>query len=145
MKYAAPDWIEKPLIELTEARWESLCDGCGKCCMAKLQDEETDKVYYTNVACKLFNLKKCQCTDYENRTKKVPDCISLSLNRPHIFEWLPKTCAYRLRFESKPLPDWHPLITGKASSVHTEGISVQDKAISVKRAGPLEHHLVDWD
>ena len=113
--------------------------------MAKLQDEETDKIYYTNVACRLFDSQKCRCTDYQHRTNEVPECISLSLVRPHEFAWLPSTCAYRLRFESKPLPDWHPIITGDANSTHQANVSVQNKTISLEEAGSLEHHLVDWD
>lgn len=144
MKTTAPDWIDKSLAELTEAQWESLCDGCGKCCMAKLQDEETDKIYYTNVACELFDSDKCQCTDYENRTSRVPNCVSLSLKRPEEFMWLPSTCAYRLRFESKPLPNWHPLLTGDKNSIHESGNSIKNKTVNFKNAGPLEHHLVEW-
>ena len=145
MKSTTPDWINKPLAELTEDQWESLCDGCGKCCMAKLQDEETNKIYYTNVACELFDQDKCQCTDYANRTKKVPNCISLSLRRPEEFAWLPTTCSYRLRFESKPLPLWHPLLTGDKNSTHDSSSSVKNKTVSPENAGPLEHHLVEWN
>lgn len=145
VKSNAPDWIDKPLSELTKEQWESLCDGCGKCCMAKLQDEDTAKIYYTNVACELFDADKCRCTDYENRTRRVPDCISLSIQRPHEFAWLPTSCAYRLRFESKPLHTWHPLLTGNLNSTHEMNCSVKDRVISSKNAGPLEHHLVEWD
>ena len=140
-----PDWLDKPLNELTNTQWESLCDGCGKCCTAKLQDEDTDKIYYTNVACELFNADKCQCSDYANRTIKVADCISLSIDRAHEFKWLPKTCAYRLRFELKKLPDWHPLLTGQKNSTHDAGHSVKNRVIRIKHAGPLEYHLVEWD
>jgi len=141
----APDWIDKPLSELTQAQWEALCDGCGKCCMAKLQDEDTDKVYYTNVACKLFDEDKCQCLDYANRITKVSECIALSIDHTHEFEWLPTSCAYRLRFEEKPLPAWHPLLTGQPSSTHDAGCSVKNRTINFKDAGPLEYHLVEWD
>lgn len=145
MKYSAPDWINKPLDELTKAQWESLCDGCGKCCMAKLQDEETSEIYYTNVACVLFDAETCRCTDYANRTSKVPECISLSAQRSHEFDWLPRSCAYRLRFELKPLPDWHPLLTGDSESTHEANCSVKNRTISSKDAGLLEHHIVSWD
>ncbi len=144
MKSISPDWLDKPLSELTEVQWESLCDGCGKCCMAKLQDEETDKIYYTNVACRLFDEQKCQCTDYQHRTREVPECISLSLERAHEFSWLPKTCAYRLRFELKPLPEWHPLVTGNIDSTHQANASVQNKTIRMEVVDSIEHHLVDW-
>ncbi len=112
--------------------------------MAKLQDEETDKIYYTNVACKLFDADKCQCSDYANRTSKVVECLSLSIDRAYEFEWLPASCAYRLRFESKPLPVWHPLLTGQKNSTHDAGCSVKNKTISHDDSGPLEHHLVEW-
>ncbi len=144
MKSITPDWIDKPLGELTQTHWELLCDGCGKCCMTKLQDEETDKIHYTNVACELFDSDSCRCTDYANRTSKIPDCISLSIKRPHEFAWLPTTCAYRLRFESKSLPNWHPLLTGDLHSTHEAGCSVKNRTISVEDAVPLEHHLVEW-
>lgn len=138
------DWLDKPLNELTFTQWESLCDGCGKCCMAKLQDAETEKIYYTNIACKLFDRKTCRCTDYQHRSQKVPDCIALSLERPNEFEWLPQTCAYRLRFNLQPLPDWHPLCSGDNNSVHSANISVQGKTVAQQEAGPIEHHIVDW-
>ncbi len=144
MAYTSPEWIEKPLVDLTNDQWEALCDGCGKCCMAKLQDEETLKVYYTNVACELFDAQKCRCQDYDNRHEKVADCIALSLDRPDEFDWLPQTCAYRLRINSKPLPQWHPLITGNDNSTHEANASVQNKTISACGADNLEYHLVDW-
>lgn len=140
----ATDWWDKPLSELTATQWESLCDGCGKCCMAKLQDAETDKVYYTNIACELFNAKTCRCQDYPQRTQKVAGCVSLSLERPHEFEWLPQTCAYRLRLNLEPLPEWHPLRTGDANSVHAAGVSVLGKSVPFEKAGPIEHHIVEW-
>ena len=140
----ATDWWDKPLSELTATQWESLCDGCGKCCMAKLQDAETDKVYYTNIACELFNANTCRCQDYPHRTQKVAGCVSLSLERLHEFEWLPQTCAYRLRLNSEPLPEWHPLLTGDASSVHATGVSVLGKSVQFEQAGPIEHHIVEW-
>ena len=144
MAYTPPDWITKPLSDLSPTQWEALCDGCGKCCMAKLQDEETDKLYFTNVACELFNQETCRCRDYDNRTAKIPDCLSLSLNRAHEFDWLPETCAYRLRAEAKPLPDWHPLMTGVIDSTHRANTSMKNKTVSLKDAGDLEHHLIDW-
>ena len=141
---SAPDWLDKPLAELNKDQWEALCDGCGKCCMVKLQDQETDAIYYTNVACELFDTDKCKCTDYANRSKKVTSCLSLSLDRPEEFDWLPETCAYRLRFHSKPLYAWHPLISGNPLSVHQQGISVQGKTVTQSEAGPVEHHIIAW-
>lgn len=139
-----PDWLDDPLSELSSSQWESLCDGCGKCCMSKLQDEGTEKVYYTNVACRLFDPETCRCKDYAHRTEKVPSCISLSLQRPHEFDWLPQTCAYRLRFYSEVLPEWHPLRSGDPASVQKANISVKNRTIAHDKAGPLEHHIVDW-
>jgi len=145
VSYKPPDWICKPLSELSYSEWEKLCDGCGKCCMAKLQDEDTNKVYYTNVACKLFDVETCRCQDYKCRRERVPDCINLSIDRLYEFEWLPQTCAYRLRANMKTLPEWHPLITGNADSVHLSQMSAKNKAIIAEEAGELEHHLVEWD
>lgn len=112
--------------------------------MAKLQDEETDKVYYTNVACELFNADTCRCQDYKNRSNKVPDCLTLSLERQSEFEWLPSTCAYKLRLNSQPLPNWHPLRSNDSESTHNADVSVKGKTIKLSEAGDLEHHLVDW-
>jgi uncharacterized cysteine cluster protein YcgN (CxxCxxCC family) len=138
-----PDWLDKPLAELSASQWESLCDGCGKCCMAKLQDADTDEVFYTNVACTLFDEKTCRCQDYAHRTEKIPTCINLSLEKIHEIHWLPQTCAYNLRLQNKALPEWHPLISGKSDSVHAAGISMQGKTVNQKDAGPLVHHIVD--
>lgn len=137
------DWLENPLQELTVDQWESLCDGCGKCCMAKLQDAETDKVYYTNIACELFDADSCRCTDYSNRTQIVPGCVTLSLERLDEFEWLPSSCAYRLRLNEQPLPAWHPLNSNDRDSVHSAGVSMRGKSVSFDQAGPIEHHIVD--
>ena len=141
----SPDWLDKPLHELSTDQWESLCDGCGKCCMAKLQDAETDKIYYTNIACELFDAEHCRCTDYSVRTQKVAGCVSLSLDRLHEFEWLPSTCAYRLRLNGQPLPDWHPLLSMDKESVHIAGVSMRGKSVQLEQAGPIEHHIIDWE
>jgi len=145
VSYQPPDWINKPLSDLSLPQWEALCDGCGKCCMVKLQDEDTDKIYYTNVACELFDDEACRCQDYVNRSSKVPGCLTLSLDRLNEFEWLPQTCAYRLRANMQPLPEWHPLVTGVADSTHLAKASVQYKTVSLDNAKDLEHHLVEWD
>ena len=140
----SPDWLNKPLHKLSADQWESLCDGCGKCCMAKLQDAETDKIYYTNIACELFDADRCRCTDYAVRTQKVAGCVSLSLDRLHEFDWLPSTCAYRLRLHGQPLPDWHPLLSMNKESVHIAGVSMRGKSVRFDQAGPIEHHIIDW-
>jgi uncharacterized cysteine cluster protein YcgN (CxxCxxCC family) len=139
-----PFWQTKSLTDMSKAEWESLCDGCGKCCLHKLQDADTDEIFPTDVACRLLDLSSCQCTDYPNRKVKVPDCVQLSPETAGSLPWLPPTCAYRLLAEDKPLPDWHPLVSGDPESVHMAGISVRGRAVSEKHAGPLQSHLVDW-
>lgn len=122
-------WETKELSELTEEQWESLCDGCGLCCLHKLEDEDTGDIYYTTVCCKLLDIETCRCTDYSNRVQRVPSCLKLSLQSPEVFPLLPETCAYRLRFENKPLPDWHPLVCQDPLIIHEQGISVRDFAL----------------
>ena len=102
-----PFWIRKTLEHLDQEEWESLCDGCGLCCLQKLEDEDDNSVYYTRIACKLLDLKTCQCTDYPNRRASVPDCIQLTPGHADQFKWLPPTCGYRLVSERKDLPLWH--------------------------------------
>jgi uncharacterized cysteine cluster protein YcgN (CxxCxxCC family) len=134
---------EKPLAELDRGQWEALCDGCGKCCLHKLEDSETGEIHATEVACKLLDTHSARCTNYRGRRAFVPDCIRLTAGNVARMTWLPKTCAYRLRAEGKPLFDWHPLISGDPESVHRAGISVRGWTISEGEAGDLEFHLVD--
>jgi len=115
---------------MTHTEWESLCDGCGRCCLHKLEDDADGRMYYTRVACELLDISTCRCKDYANRQKTVPDCIQLSVEQAHFFDWLPDTCAYRLLAEGEPLPDWHPLITGDPQTVIDAGISVRHVAIN---------------
>lgn len=115
---------------MTHTEWESLCDGCGRCCLHKLEDDADGRMYYTRVACELLDISTCRCKDYANRQKTVPDCIQLSVEQAHFFDWLPDTCAYRLLAEGEPLPEWHPLITGDPQSVIDAGISVRDVAVN---------------
>lgn len=138
-----PFWQRKPLAAMTPAEWESLCDGCGRCCLHKLEDEDNGEIYYTNVACRLLHLKTCRCTRYAERTRHVPDCVQLTPDRIHELRWLPSTCAYRLLAEGKELPDWHPLVSGDPASVHRAGISVRGWTIAEKHAGDLEDHVLD--
>ncbi len=129
---------------MTDAEWEALCDGCGKCCLHKLEDEDDGRVHYTNVACRLLDLGSCACSRYGERHRYVPDCVRLSLDDLAALTWLPSSCAYRLLAEGKPLAWWHPLVSGDPESVHRAGISVRGRAVAENRAGPLEHHLVSW-
>jgi uncharacterized cysteine cluster protein YcgN (CxxCxxCC family) len=128
MKDSAPRtrFWDKPLHDLTRAEWEALCDGCGKCCLNKLECADTGEVAFTRVACRLLDGETCRCTRYPIRRQFVPDCVSLTAaTLPKVAYWLPRTCAYRLRHEGKPLPDWHPLETGDPESVHRAGMSVR--------------------
>ena len=129
---------------MTKAEWESLCDGCGKCCLHKLEDEDTGKVYVCNVACRLLDLQTCRCSDYQQRQTLVHDCLVLSAERVEDFHWLPGTCAYRLLAEGKSLAEWHPLLSGDVSSVHRAGISICDRVISEDEADDLQQHITDW-
>lgn len=136
-------WEEKPLEALDRAEWESLCDGCGKCCIHKLEDDETGELYPTNVACKLLDRHSGRCSDYRHRRAYVPECVRLTPKLLRELDWLPESCAYRLRAEGKPLYDWHPLISGDPESVHRAGQSVRGWTISEIDAGDLESHIVD--
>jgi uncharacterized protein len=135
---------ERPLAKLDRGQWEALCDGCGKCCLHKVEDEDTGKVYPTNVACKLLDLGTARCSDYRHRLAHVPDCLRLTPRLAGSLAWLPDTCAYRLRAAGEPLPDWHYLLCGDREAVHRAGTSVIGKAVSETVAGPLEQHIV-WD
>lgn len=143
-KGGEPFWRTKTLSQMSQQEWESLCDGCGKCCLHKLQDADTDEIFPTNVACRLLDLKTCQCTDYKNRKAKVPDCVELSPKTAGTLNWLPSTCAYRLLANGEGLADWHTLVSGDGDTVHKAGISVQGRAISETVAGPLSSHMIDW-
>jgi uncharacterized cysteine cluster protein YcgN (CxxCxxCC family) len=123
-------WKRKSLSEMTADEWESLCDGCGLCCMLKVQDEDSGDVFYTDVACRLFDIDTCRCTDYANRVKKVADCLVLTPDEKDAYEGLPDSCAYRRLANGQALPGWHPLLTGRPESVHEAGISMRGKAIS---------------
>jgi uncharacterized protein len=121
-------WTEIKLADMSDTQWESLCDGCGKCCLIRLEDEDTGDIYTTDVSCKLLDGVSCQCRDYANRKDFVPDCVKLTPQNMSGLSWLPKTCAYRLVAEKKPLFDWHPLVSGDSASVHAAGMSVSGKA-----------------
>lgn len=136
-------WEDTPLDKLDRGQWEALCDGCGKCCLHKLEDEETGELFATNVACRLLDRRTAQCSDYRHRRAYVPDCVRLTPGNVSSIDWLPSTCAYRLRAEGKPLPGWHYLVCGDREAVKRAGESVSGWTISEDDAGELEHHMVD--
>ncbi|MEF3046893.1 YcgN family cysteine cluster protein [Tabrizicola sp. L79] len=134
-------WETVPLKQMNATEWEALCDGCGKCCLNKIEYEDTGEVDYTRVACKLLDCSTCRCSNYENRRNYVPDCVQLSpQSLPKIAYWMPRTCAYRLLFKGEPLPDWHPLLTGDPDSTHTAGFSAKGWVVS-----ETEVSEDDWD
>ena len=138
-------WETVPIAQLDRAQWEALCDGCGKCCLHKLEDDETGEFFPTNVACKLLDRRSAQCSDYKHRHNFVPDCIRLTPAKLRTIDWLPSSCAYVLRAAGKALPDWHYLNSGDRETVHSAGKSVRGWTISEIDAGDLEMHLVDRD
>lgn len=138
-------WEDVPLDRLDRAQWEALCDGCGKCCIHKLEDEDTGELHPTNVACRLLDRRSGQCSDYKHRHAYVPECIRLTPSRLKSIDWLPETCAYVRRAEGKPLPDWHYLVCGDRDAVHTAGASVRGWTISEDDAGELEYHVIERD
>ncbi|MCB2067237.1 MAG: YcgN family cysteine cluster protein [Erythrobacter sp.] len=135
---------ELAIDTLTRAEWEALCDGCGRCCLHKLEDEDTGEVVETNVACKLLDVGTARCRDYRHRKAFVPDCLRLTPRLVREVPWLPPTCAYRLRADGDPLPPWHPLLTGSRDAMIAAGASVAGRCISETVAGPIEHHVIDW-
>ncbi len=145
MPDAPPDfWKHSPLDSLSREQWESLCDSCGKCCLHRLEDEDTREIVFTNVACRFLDQERCRCSDYANRSVIVPDCVTITpevLKDPY---WLPSTCAYRLLAEGKDLPEWHPLVSGEPESVARSGNSVCGRVICETEADDLEHHLIHW-
>ena len=132
--------------EMTAEEWESLCDGCAICCLYKLQDEDTDEVYYTDVVCRLLDLKQCRCTAYADRHQLMPTCVLLTPAVLESIDWLPPTCAYRRVKEGRDLPWWHPLVSGKTGMVHRRGISIRRRAVPEQEVDMenLEDRVVDW-
>ncbi|PLX39052.1 MAG: YcgN family cysteine cluster protein [Hyphomicrobiales bacterium] len=139
-------WKDKPLEALTKEEWESLCDGCARCCLNKLEDWDTGEIAWTNIACSLLDDASCRCRDYETRTETVPDCVPLDAATVRRLTWLPPTCAYRLLAEGQDLPWWHPLISGSAETVHTAGVSVRGRTVSEDgiEIEEYEDFLVAW-
>jgi uncharacterized protein len=144
---AVPFWKEKRLSQMSQAEWESLCDGCGRCCLNKLEDIDTGATHFTNVACRLFDTASCRCKDYANRKRQVSDCVQLSPRNVKRIVWLPPTCAYRLVADGRDLYWWHPLVSGDPETVHQAGISVRGRVGAVEDDVPdadLEDRIVSW-
>jgi uncharacterized cysteine cluster protein YcgN (CxxCxxCC family) len=143
---AVPFWRTKTLTELTPAEWESLCDGCGRCCLNKLEYEDTGEIEWTDVACRLFDDATCRCRDYGHRHERVPDCLALTAANVTQLSWLPPTCGYRLVAEGSDLYWWHPLVSGDPETVHAAGVSVRGRTVSEKVVPieDFEEHVVRW-
>jgi hypothetical protein len=142
-----PFWRRKTLTELTPAEWESLCDGCGRCCLNKLEDEDTGRVYYTDVGCRLLDGTTCRCKDYRNRSAQVDDCVKLSPDNVADLSWLPPTCGYRLVAHGRDLYWWHPLVSGDPETVHAAGISVRGRVAMSEEDIAIEDYedrIVSW-
>ena len=134
------------LEQLDEQQWEALCDGCAKCCLHKLEDEDSGEIFYTRIRCRYLDEATCRCSDYSRRSELVPNCIHLSRDNARDLTWLPSTCAYRLRGAGEPLPQWHPLVSGRDASVHEAGISIRGRALSDEYVHPdgYDEHVVNW-
>ena len=144
---AEPFWRVKSLEAMTDAEWESLCDGCARCCLVKLEDEETQAIHYTDVGCTLLDAGACRCRDYGNRQAKVPDCVRLQPQNIRELSWMPPTCAYRLVAQGRDLYWWHPLVSGDPESVHAAGISVRGRVKGVEddySIAELLDRIVQW-
>jgi len=139
-----PFWKTKTLHEMNRKEWESLCDGCARCCLHKLQNKKTGKVYYTYVACRFLDVKTCRCTIYNDPYTTPSDCIKITPENVSRLKWLPDTCAYRRVAEKRNLEEWHPLVSGDPDSVHREGISIRDKTVSERQVHPedLENFVI---
>jgi uncharacterized cysteine cluster protein YcgN (CxxCxxCC family) len=140
-------WENTPLAELSHEQWESLCDGCGRCCLHKLEDEDSGEVFFTNIVCKYFDMATNSCTCYSERTTLVPDCLVVRLDNPLSIEYAPASCAYRLLAEGKPLFDWHPLVSGNRVAIREAGVSIEGKAVSEEYIHPeqWQEHIIEWE
>ena len=141
---AEPYWRTKTLEEMTRAEWEALCDGCARCCLLKLEDEDTGEIAYTDIACRLLDTGTCRCTRYRQRLRLVPECVDLTPEQVRRLGWLPSTCAYRLLAEGRDLAWWHPLVSGDPETVHEAGISVRGRVVPERRGDDPEERIVTW-
>lgn len=145
---STPYWKSKSLREMSDSEWENLCDGCGRCCLSKLEDEDTGKIYYTDVGCELLDGQTCGCRDYPNRQQKVSDCVRLTPETVSTLSWLPPSCAYRLVADGRDLYWWHHLVSGDRDTVHLAGVSVRGRVTMSELAltddTDLEDHIVRW-
>ena len=140
----APYWRTKTLEEMTRAEWEALCDGCARCCLIKLEDDDTGEIAYTDIACRLLDIGTCRCTRYRRRLRLVPQCVELTPEEVRKLDWLPSTCAYRLVAEGRDLAWWHPLVSGDPETVHKAGISVRGRVVPERRGDDPEDRVVTW-
>jgi len=138
-----PFWQLKSLAEMDSAEWESLCDGCARCCLHKIEDEDSGEVFFTDLACRLLDIGACRCTRYATRSEEVEGCLDLRAGFTQ-FHWLPSSCAYRLLAEGKGLPDWHPLVTGNSRSVFEAGVSIASFAVPERPDADLVDHVIEW-
>ncbi|HEC26208.1 MAG TPA: YcgN family cysteine cluster protein [Gammaproteobacteria bacterium] len=139
-------WKTKPLAKMSEEEWESLCDGCGQCCLVKLEDEDNGEIFYTDIVCYLLDQDSCTCGDYQQRCVLVPDCVKLTPTNLEGLSWMPADCAYRRLAEGQDLAWWHPLVSGSSETVHESGVSVRGKVVIETEvdSDELEDHIVDW-
>jgi len=137
-------WETKKLSEMTTEEWESICDGCGKCCLNKLEDEDNGEIFFTSVVCNLIDLDTCRCTRYSERTTLVPECLDLKQHDFAEYNWLPSTCAYRLLADGEKLPSWHPLVSGSKDTVKEAGVSICSYAMKESEIDDLEDHIIEW-
>ncbi len=139
-------WRTKQLHEMTDKEWESLCDGCAKCCLVKLEDYDTEEIYATNLACKLLDIENCRCSDYPARQALVDDCLKLDRETVMSLTWLPESCSYKLIARGEPLPDWHHLVCGSRDNMHAVGASIKHLAVSELEVqdSDLEQHIIRW-